>query len=366
MRSLTIFLIFIFLLFSINPVFATYHFSQYKGRNPIHIYKTTGSVPQGISPSAIKSIYHLPASGGHGTIAIIGAYRDATIEKDLGVFSKTFDLPTCTSANGCLTLHSLDSKVKSNSGWSLETALDVEWVHAIAPNAKILLIEATSPSGDNLLKAVDYAAKQSDVVAVSMSWGGKEFVEETGLDSHFVSSSGAIFFASSGDNGWGASWPAASKNVVAVGGSSLSLRPDGSLDRETAWTGSGGGVSAYESEPSFQTAYSIPKSKGKRAIPDVSYNADPASGYCVYSKGKWYVIGGTSAAAPQWAAIQSLGLSASATNLYSAKASSNNATYFRDITSGTNGSCTYYCQARQHYDYVTGLGSPLTVNFTVN
>lgn len=348
------------------PVDATYHFSQYKGRNPIHIYKTTGSLPQGISPLVIKSIYHLPVSGGHGTIAIIGAYSDATIEKDIGVFSQTFNLPSCTIANGCLNLHPLDSQIKSNSGWSLETALDVQWAHAIAPNAKILLVESPTPSGDNLLKAIDYAAKQSDVVAISMSWGGTEFVEETSLDAHFVSSAGAVFFASSGDNGWGASWPAASKNVVAVGGSSLSLKSDGSLDRETAWAGSGGGISAYESAPSFQTSYSIPRSKGKRAIPDVSYNSDPASGYPVYSKGKWYVVGGTSAAAPQWAAIQSLGLSASASNLYSAKASSHNTAYFRDITSGTNGSCTYYCQARQHYDYITGLGSPLTVNFVNN
>lgn len=365
MRKITGFIL-LFFIFSSSPVSAAYHFSQFKGRNPIHIYKISGSLPAGISPDTIKSIYHLPSTGGHGTIAIIGAYRDATIEKDLGIFSQTFHLPVCTVKNNCLILHPLNSQVKTNSNWSLETALDVEWVHAIAPSAKILLIEATTPSGDNLLKAVDYAATQSDVVAVSMSWGGKEFVEETSLDSHFTSSSGAVFFASSGDSGWGASWPAASKNVVAVGGSSLSLKSDNSLDRETAWTGSGGGVSVYESEPSFQTAYSIPKSKGKRAIPDVAYNADPASGFSVYSKSKWYVIGGTSAGAPQWAAIQSLGLSASAVNLYSAKASNNNANYFRDIVSGTNGSCTYYCQARRHYDYITGLGSPLTVNFLSN
>lgn len=361
----TICLLLLLFLFS-SPVSAAYHFSQYKGRNPIHVYRISGALPQGISPDTIKSIYHLPASGGHGTVAIIGAYRDVTIEKDLNVFSQIFKLPACTIKNGCLTLRPLNSQVKTNSGWSLETALDVEWVHAIAPSAKILLVEASTPSGDNLLKAVDYAAKQPDVIAVSMSWGGKEFIEETSLDSHFTSPTGAVFFASSGDHGWGVSWPAASKNVVAVGGSSLSLKSDGSLNRETAWEGSGGGVSAYESEPSFQTAYSIPKSKGKRAIPDVAYDADPHSGFSVYSKGKWYVIGGTSAAAPQWAAIQSLGLSASAANLYSAKASGNNTTFFRDIISGANGECPYYCQARRRYDYVTGLGSPLTVNFTAD
>ena len=100
-----------------------------------------------------------------------------------------------------------------------------------------------------------------------------------------------------------------------------------------------------------------------RAIPDVSYDADPHSGYSIYVKGKWYVVGGTSAGAPQWAAIQSLGLSASNANFYSDKASAGNASFFRDITSGTNGDCGYYCQARKHYDYVTGLGSPLTIHF---
>jgi subtilase family serine protease len=210
---------------------------------------------------------------------------------------------------------------------------------------------------------VDYAANRADVVAVSMSWGGLEFQEETTLDSHFISKNNAVFFASSGDSGWGASWPAASVNVVAVGGSSLKLKSDGSLDRESAWSGSGGGISRFENEPSYQSAYSIPRSGGKRAIPDVSYNADPASGFSVYVKGKWYILGGTSAGAPQWAAIQSLGGTAKNENFYTDKASAANANYFRDIVSGTNGNCDYYCVARKHYDYVTGLGSPITVNF---
>ena len=100
-----------------------------------------------------------------------------------------------------------------------------------------------------------------------------------------------------------------------------------------------------------------------RAIPDVAYNADPESGFSVYTNGKWYVVGGTSDAAPQWAAIQSLGLSAINKKLYADKDSENFSNYFRDIVSGKNGDCKYYCQARKHYDYVTGLGSPVTVNF---
>ena len=305
-------------------------------------------------------MYHLPASGGHGTIVIVGAYNDATLEADLGIFDKQFNLPACTTANGCLTKHSMSAKISTNSGWAMETSLDVEWSHAIAPKAKILLVEATTPSGANLLKAVDYAASRPDTSAISMSWGGAEFPEEASLDLHFVSKSNAPFFASSGDNGAGASWPASSPNVIGVGGTTITTTTDGVFKTETAWSGSGGGVSAYEKEPGFQSNYSIPKAGGMRAIPDVSYNADPASGFPIVDKGKWHEVGGTSAGAPQWAAIAALGGGVSAPQLYADKAASNNASYFRDITTGTNGSCGWFCTARKHYDYVTGLGSPLT------
>jgi subtilase family serine protease len=231
-----------------------------------------------------------------------------------------------------------------------------------------LLVEAQTPSGANLIKAVDYAAARTDVVAISMSWGGSEFPEEVSLDSHFVSKSHAAFLASSGDNGWGTSWPAASPNVIAVGGTHLLLNAKGEFVSETAWTGSGGGVSAYEKQPRYQKGYSIPKAANMRAIPDVSYNADPKSGFSIYKsspsgKGSWYQVGGTSAGAPQWAAIQALGHSSSLENFYTDKSSGSSTAYFRDIVSGQNGDCGYFCYARNRYDYVTGLGSPLTVNF---
>lgn len=354
---------------SVIPVQAAYHFSDYKGRPPIHIYGSSTKAPVGITPSQIKTIYHLPATGGRGTVVIVGAYNDASIESDMAVFSKQFTLPACTIKNGCLEIHKMSSSISSNSGWAMETSLDVEWAHAIAPNAKILLIEATTPSGANLLKAVDYAASRGDAAAISMSWGGTEFAEEVSLDSHFVSTSGAPFFASSGDNGTGASWPASSPNVIGVGGTSLSLTASGGVAKETAWSGSGGGVSAYEKEPAFQTGYSIPRSGGMRAIPDVSYDADPVSGFPIYRLRRWYSVGGTSAGAPQWAAIAALGNTGSKSalvsnpQLYADKSGANASGYFRDITSGSNGSCTYFCIARKHYDYVTGLGSPLTDAF---
>ncbi len=345
-----------------HPTEAAYHFSDFRARSPIHIF-ASGALPKGISPDAIKAIYRLPKRGGQGTIAIIGAYDDATVENDLRVFDQTFGLTECTAKNNCFEKHTFAAKTKTDSGWNLETSLDVQWAHAIAPDAKILLVEASTPSGANLLKAVDFAASKPDVVAISMSWGGGEFEEEKSLDSHFTSTHGAVFFASSGDNGWGASWPASSPNVVAVGGTSLAFKADGSLDRESAWTGSGGGVSAYEPQPTYQKSYSISKAKGMRAIPDVAYDADPRSGFSVYAKGKWYVLGGTSAGAPQWAAIRSLGLSAANEKFYADKAGDSHATYFRDIVSGANGDCTYYCTAHKRYDYITGLGSPVTVHF---
>jgi subtilase family serine protease len=348
-------------------VYAAYHFAQYKGRPPIHALGGKSDAPHGLTPAQIKKAYNLPASGGSGTIAIIGAYNDATIEQDLAVFSKTFGLPECTTKNGCFEKHMIDPKTSANSGWKLETSLDVEWAHAIAPNAKILLVSAKTPSGANLLSAIDYARNRADVVAVSMSFGGGEFPEEVSLDDHFTSSHPITFFASSGDNGSGVSWPASSPNVVSVGGTVLTLSNDGSVTSELAWSGSGGGISKYEKEPDYQKEYTIARSGGMRAVPDVSYNADPQSGVSVYAssgkKGYWYVLGGTSAGAPQWAAIKALSLSADNQKFYTDKSSDTNGNYFRDVKSGTNGDCGYMCTARKRYDYVTGLGSPLTSSF---
>lgn len=358
----TFVLLFIFLL-CVPTTDAAYHFSNYRGRPPIHVNAGTSKVPQGLTPSEIKAIYNLPSTGGKGTIAIIDAYDDVSIEKDLATFSTTFHLAPCTTSNGCFEKHPMSAKMSTNSNWALETTLDVEWAHAIAPTAKILLIEAPTPSGANFLNAIDYAASRADVVAVSMSFGGAEFSDETTLDSHFTSKNNAVFFASAGDNGSGASWPASSPKVVGVGGTSLTLKSDGSLQSEKAWVGSGGGISAYEKAPAFQTSYSIKKSGGYRAIPDVAYDADPASGFSIVRGGVWRVVGGTSAGAPQWAAIAALGSGAANANFYTDKSSANAKQYFRDITSGTNGDCGYLCTARAHYDYVTGLGAPLAIHF---
>ncbi|HVN26614.1 MAG TPA: S53 family peptidase [Candidatus Paceibacterota bacterium] len=348
---------------------ADYHFADFMGSPPIHVFRSAQKTPVGLTPLEVKHIYHLPLAGGaSSTIVLIEAYDDPTVEADLASFDDAFGLPACTSKNGCFEKHVMAAGLKTDAGWALETALDVEWAHAIAPQAKILVIEAKTQSGANLLRAVDYAAARSDVTAVSMSWGGREFREETSLDNHFVGSHPEAFFAAAGDRGAGASWPAASPNVIGVGGTSLEILKDGTLVSESAWEGSGGGVSAYEPETGFERAYDIPKAGGHRAIPDVAYDADPKSGFAVYrssgaSKNGWYVVGGTSAGAPQWAAIFAIGRSATLKNLYTDKASANPLSYFRDITSGSNGTCQYYCDARKRYDYVTGLGVPITTKF---
>jgi subtilase family serine protease len=325
----------------------------------MHVRPATATPsPSALTPTQIRSAYGLPSTGGAGTtIAIVDAYDDPNVLNDLTVFSTQYGLLPVNFVE-----HKMATTISVDTGWALETSLDVQWAHAIAPNAMILLVEAKSNSLGDLLAAVSYAKSQPNVVAVSMSWGGSEFSTETSYDSYF-SSSGITFFASSGDSGAGVIWPASSPNVVAVGGTTLNLA-SGSVV-ETGWSGSGGGISRYEPKPAYQTSFGL--SSSMRAVPDVSYDADPNTGVPVYDSlgysGQygWFQVGGTSAGAPQWAAIQALGLTASNNNFYQDAKSSAYASYFRDITSGSNG-----YSAGPGYDYVTGLGSPLTTNYTLS
>jgi subtilase family serine protease len=333
-----------------------------------HLYKPPGNAPitlgpTGLTPTEIKKAYNLPTSGGNGTIAIIDAYDCPTVLSDITMFSSQFGLPAPNASN--FEKHMMNPTIALDAGWALEISLDVQWAHAIAPNAKILLVEAQDSTLFSLLDAISYAANRTDVVAVSMSWGGAEFLGQSTFNSYFTSNHNVVFFASTGDSGAGVIWPSTSPNVVAVGGTTLTLNPDGTVASETGWVGSGGGLSAYETEPQYQLIYNIPVANGKRAVPDVSYDADPATGVPIYdttafnNQTGWFQVGGTSASCPQWAAIHSLGLSVSSNNLYQ-DAKWNNQTYFRDITSGTNGKYL----TGLGYDLVTGLGSPITWNFT--
>jgi len=258
-----------------------------------------------------------------------------------------------------------------NAGWSSEIALDVEWAHAIAPGANILLVEANSNSFADLLTAVDTAANYPGVSVVSMSWGGGEFSGESSYDSHF-SHPGITFVASSGDSGTPPEWPAISANVLAVGGTTLTLNSNNSYKSETGWRSSGGGISTQVPKPDYQTLVST-SSTTKRTSPDVAYNADPNTGVLVYDSvnGGWFAFGGTSAGAPQWAALVAIAdqgrgaagsLDGATQTLYAlykaAKAdyASTSVSEFHDITSGRNGPGS---AAKTGYDTVTGIGTPM-------
>jgi subtilase family serine protease len=350
-------------------------------RPPIHVKGAATKAPTGLSPSQIRHAYGFDQVTNQGVgqiIGIVDAYDDPNIESDLGVFDSQFGLPACTTSNGCFQkVYASGSKPSSNAGWSLEISLDVEWSHAIAPQAKIILVEAASNSFTNLMQAVDVAVQHGASV-VSMSFGGSEFSSESSNDNHFVAN-GVTFTASSGDSGNGVEYPAASPDVVSVGGTTLKTGTGGAYVSETAWSGSGGGQSAYEAEPLYQANFPIPNdSSGARGVPDVSYDADPNTGFSVYDtvryqgQSGWFKVGGTSAGAPQWAALFAIAnslrvsagkgtLSSTGTAVYSVVTASYS-TNLHDITSGTNGSCGTLCTATTGYDYVTGLGSPQANN----
>lgn len=315
--------------------------------------------PTGLSPATIKAAYGFSTSSTAGagkTIAIVDAYDDPTAENDLNAFSTQFGLPPCTTANGCFAKVNQTGGTaypRKDAGWALEISLDVQWAHAIAPGAKILLVEASSNSFANLLAAEDYAKAHAQYV--SNSWGGSEFSGETGYDSHFVQS-GVSFFVSSGDAGLPAEYPSSSPYVISVGGTTLRFDSSGNLTDETGWSGGGGGCSLYETATSAQSSfseYAQVSCAGKRATPDVSLDADPASGVSVYDTTRyqgqqgWFKVGGTSASSPMWAARSAdAGALVDSAYVYGVLIT------YRDITSGNNGAS---CLAG--YDLCSGRGS---------
>ncbi|MFT3785815.1 MAG: hypothetical protein QM770_06570 [Tepidisphaeraceae bacterium] len=335
-----------------------------------------------------------PLDGTGQTIAIVDAYNAPTIEADLAAFNTLYGLPSAPlvirNQTGGTTRPPNDPSGAGDS-WAIETALDVEWAHAFAPKATILLVLANSNSDADLLQAVDYARNYPGVSALSMSYGADEdaayFSSE---DSHYTTPAGhagVTFFSSSGDAGaysYGTStkivgYPAASPNVVGVGGTNLVTNGSGNYSSETGWGsgtssgstssngGSGGGISQFAAKPSYQS--SVTQSATKRTVPDVSYVADPATGVGVIdsydNSGSFtpFNVGGTSLSSPLWAGLWALVNQARALNgltpmdgstqalpaLYNLPASD-----FHDITSGNNGYA-----ASAGYDLVTGRGTPI-------
>lgn len=316
-------------------------------------------------PWQIKTAYginKLSATGKNQKIAVIVAYGSPTLNNDLKAFNSQLGLPTANLQ----TFYPQGKTTATDEGWAQETSLDVEWSHALAPSATIDLVVAKSSSSQDLLGAVDYASKLGAQV-VSMSWGTSEFAAEASLDVHFQHE-GTVYVSASGDNGAGTSWPSVSPNVLAVGGTNLPLNSQGNLTgSESAWSGSGGGISKYEKLPAYQHNLGV-SIYGKRAVPDVAFDADPNTGVLVNYNSSWYVFGGTSLSSPAWAAFIALideGRKASLTNvqipLYSVANSSSYNSNFRDITAGSS-SNSYMYSAKKGYDLVTGLGTPLENN----
>ncbi|HEX4142891.1 MAG TPA: pre-peptidase C-terminal domain-containing protein [Pirellulales bacterium] len=352
----------------------------------------TGGSPvgNGLNPTQILNAYGInqitfdggtvQGDGAGQTIAIIDAFNDPNIAEDLATFDTAFGIPAPPSFQVVSQTGSTSVlPVNDGSGWAVEESLDVEWSHAIAPDAKILLVEANSNYDDDLATAVAYAEGVPGVSVVSMSYSGGEDPSETSEDSLYTTPAGhtgVTFLAATGDHGEPSGYPAYSPNVVAVGGTTLTTDAAGDYLGESGWgsgtagkEGSGGGLSLYEPQPAYQNGV-VTQSSTQRAVPDVSFDSDPSSGpavidsYTYGSADPWLQVGGTSFATPSWAALIAIADQGRAVNglspldgatqtlpiLYALQDSG----AYYDITTGNNGYA-----AGPGYDLVTGIGTPL-------
>jgi subtilase family serine protease len=324
------------------------------------------ATPRGLGPAQIQNAYALTGiNSGGKTVAIVDAYNDPTAESDLAVYRSQYGLPPCTKASGCFKKVSQTGSTtalpRTDAGWAQEISLDLDMVSAACPDCKILLVEAKSASLVNLGTAVNYAARQPGVIAISNSYGGSDLPDSS--YGSYYNHPGIAVTASSGDSGYGAQYPASSQYVVAVGGTSLA-GSTGSWS-ETVWSGAGSGCSAYN--PALSVAAGVDTGCTKRAEADVAAVADPNTGVAVYDStpyqgsSGWLVFGGTSASAPIIASVFALahdipsGTQAN-TLPYTERSSAN----LHDVITGSNGTCPtpQWCRARTGWDGPTGLGTP--------
>ncbi|MGA2902472.1 MAG: S53 family peptidase [Candidatus Korobacteraceae bacterium] len=343
--------------------------------------------PTGILPSQYRAAYgfnRIPNAGAGVTIALVDAYKDPNIVSDVAFYANYFHLSPCNFT--VVVLGTIEGQ-----GWDLEESLDVQQACALAPQANIVLVEAASSSYTDLLNAVAVASSAPyNASVVSMSWGGSDSPGESSYDVYFCNIVNGLGqpvtnVAATGDGGHGTIYPSTSPCVVAAGGTSLVLSTATPLanpleldyGHETAWNGSGGGISCVgcETEPSWQVTACAPYSPGGyRCVPDISSDANPGTGVPVYdtfSYGGWVQVGGTSVATPDWGSfftlvnsqrVINLGtthtLSMADPDLYTLYSNSSDyANDFHDITSGTNGSCGLDCDTEVGYDLVTGIGT---------
>lgn len=314
----------------------------------------------GWSPAQMRTCYGITGNG-TGTIVIVDAYHDKFALADFNQFSAQYGLPqetstdvTAASNQHLQVVYQGNRQPRYNQGWSQEESLDIEWAHAMAPNAKIVLVECQSNSNTNLYAGDDLAATIANTHQCSNSWSGGESSSETGSDGHF-NHTGVVYFFSGGDTGGVKGYPSTSVNVVAVGGTNLSLNVNNTRATETAWTDSGCGLSSYEPRPSFQNGISGIVGT-HRGDDDISAVGDPNTGVSIRWNGGWYIAGGTSVSCPMIAAM----VNTSGTNRASGNAQ-NTAIYAAlgtgslfDVTSGTAGAFS----ATTGWDYPTGCGTP--------
>jgi subtilase family serine protease len=335
---------------------------------------TPNATVSGYGPTQLRSAYNLAAAaaanGAGETVALVDAYDYPTAESDLATYRSQFGLPACTSAGGCFkkvgqtgSTTSLPAPAPASDDWTGEEALDMDMVSAVCPKCDILLVEANTPTTANLGTAVDEAVTLG-AKFVSNSYGGTESGSDPSFDTSYFNHPGVVVTASSGDGGYGVLYPAASRYVTSVGGTTLSTASNTRGWIESVWStssaeGAGSGCSADDAKPTWQTDTGC----SNRTVSDVSAVADPATGVAVYdtynSEGGWNVYGGTSVASPLIAAVYALaGTPASGT--YPASLPYAHTGNLYDVTTGSTASCSpaYLCTAETGYDGPTGLGTP--------
>jgi hypothetical protein len=320
------------------------------------------ATPSGLGPSDLTSAYKLGSGGSGATVAIVDAYDDPNAESDLATYRSQYGLAACTTANGCFKKVNGSGQTSplptADSGWAGEISLDLDMVSAVCPSCHILLVEASSADDSPLFGAINEAVTLG-AKYVSNSWGGSEASSQTTTDSSYLNHPGVAITVSSGDDGTGAEFPATSRYVTAVGGTSLTKATSTSRGwTESAWSSAGSGCSAYDTKPTWQT---VTTSCSKRAEADVSAVADPNTGvavYQTYGASGWSVYGGTSAAAPIIAGVYALAGTPGSSDYPASYPYSHSGNLF-DVTSGSNGSCgAPICTAGSGWDGPTGLGTP--------
>lgn len=315
---------------------------------------TTAVYADGLSATQIQTAYGLTGRSAATTVAVVDTYANPTAMKSLNTYRSQFGLGpaniTQVNQDGGATLPSGDPN------WGVEEMLDLEMVSAACPDCKILYVGANSASPDDLGAAVNTAVRLGAKV-VSNSYGSDESAGALYAQGKYYTHPGVAITASSGDGGYGVSYPAAFNTVVAVGGTSLTLNPDGTRASETAWADGGSGCSRFVPKPHWQKDSYCEN----RTVADVSAVADPNTGVAVYDAyglQGWSVVGGTSVSAPIIAGIFGRAGHISdnpVRRLYSAPKGS-----LYDVTAGANGTCSalYLCEGIKGYDGPTGLGSP--------